>query len=51
MSASEIAAVELSHDQWRDVLDAIDGKPDAAYDGVEALFDALDAHGLMEERG
>jgi hypothetical protein len=49
---TRIAAVELTHDQWRDVLDAIDGLVHALEtDGVDALFDALDEHGLMEERG
>jgi hypothetical protein len=48
----DIASVELTHDQWRDVLDAIDGLVHALEtDGVDALFDALDEHGLMAERG
>jgi hypothetical protein len=49
----EIAVVELSYDDWRDVLNAINGCIDTDLqdtDGIAALFDALDQYGLMEER-
>jgi hypothetical protein len=53
LARMEIAVVELSYDEWADVLNAVDGCIDTDLqdaDGIHALFDALDQHGLMEER-
>lgn len=45
----EIAVVELSHDEWRDVLGAIQAGTDPDLlpsDGVMALIDALEQQGV-----
>lgn len=49
LARMEIAVVELSYDEWRDVLDAIQAGTDPALlpaDGVMALIDALEQQGL-----